>query len=153
MIPNVSFDFINDCDIFVFLDEVQYTKQDWRNRNLIRTSSGEKWLTIPVGKNLNKKILEVKLLNYSWQEKHKKSLQMAYGRSKYFNEFEYLLDDILGNDFCIIIYASSPENFISDKLIKKFKTKNINIVGITPEWINPIKTNNSKHLEDLSTDP
>ena len=54
---------------------------------------------------------------------------------------QYLLDDILGNDFCIIIYASSPENFISDKLIKKFKTKNINIVGITPEWINPIKTN------------
>ena len=54
---------------------------------------------------------------------------------------KYLLDEILGNNFYIIIYASSPENFISNKLIKKFKTKNINIVGITPEWINPMKTN------------
>ena len=54
---------------------------------------------------------------------------------------QYLLDDILGNNFYIIIYAYSPENFISDKLIKKFKTKNINIIGITPDWINPIKTN------------
>ena len=44
------FDFIHDCDIFVFLDDVQYTKGDWRNRNLIKTNDGIKWLTIPVGK-------------------------------------------------------------------------------------------------------
>ncbi len=54
---------------------------------------------------------------------------------------QHLLDDILGKNFFIIIYSITPENFISDKLIKKFKTKNIYIIGITPEWINPMTTN------------
>ena len=38
---------------------------------------------------------------------------------------QYLLDDILGNNFYIIIYASSPENFISDKLIDANKFASI----------------------------
>ena len=88
------FDLINECDVFVFLDEVQYTKQDWRNRNLIQTSNGNKWLTIPVGKDLNKKIFEVKILNNIWQKKHRQSLQMSYGRSEYFDEFKFLLDEL-----------------------------------------------------------
>ncbi|MDE5878487.1 MAG: WbqC family protein, partial [Desulfovibrio sp.] len=42
------FDFIHSVDLFIFHDTIQYTKQDWRNRNRIKTNSGDKWLTIPV---------------------------------------------------------------------------------------------------------
>lgn len=42
------FDFISDVDLFIFYDEVQYTKGDWRNRNLIKTPNGKQWLTVPV---------------------------------------------------------------------------------------------------------
>lgn len=42
------FDFIADCDVFVFLDDVQYTRRDWRNRNKIKTAAGTEWLTVPV---------------------------------------------------------------------------------------------------------
>ena len=42
------FDLIHDCDTFVFYDDVQYTKNDWRNRNRIYTRNGLQWLTIPV---------------------------------------------------------------------------------------------------------
>ena len=42
------FDLISSVDQFVLLDDVQYTKRDWRNRNRIKTPQGSKWLTIPV---------------------------------------------------------------------------------------------------------
>ena len=62
---------------------------------------------------------------------------------------QFLLDEILGHNFFIIIYSNSPEKFISNKLIKKFKTKNINILGITPECINPVQTT-FKIVRDVS---
>ena len=46
---------ISKVDDFVFLDDVQYTKRDWRNRNYILERGEVRWLTIPVltkGKNL-----------------------------------------------------------------------------------------------------
>jgi hypothetical protein len=43
------FDLIHDVDLFIFRDDVQYTKGDWRNRNRIKTGTGPRWLTIPVG--------------------------------------------------------------------------------------------------------
>ncbi|MCC7534232.1 MAG: WbqC family protein, partial [Bacteroidia bacterium] len=42
------FDSIGQVDVFVVYDDMQYTKRDWRNRNLIKTPQGLKWLTIPV---------------------------------------------------------------------------------------------------------
>jgi hypothetical protein len=42
------FKFIADVDEFIFLDDVQYTKRDWRNRNKIRIPEGWKWLTLAV---------------------------------------------------------------------------------------------------------
>ena len=37
------FDIIRHADVFVIYDEVQYTKNDWRNRNLIKTANGTEW--------------------------------------------------------------------------------------------------------------
>ena len=42
------FDLIDSVDEFVLLDDVQYTRRDWRNRNRIKTEQGTRWLTIPV---------------------------------------------------------------------------------------------------------
>jgi len=42
------FDLIRSVDEFILLDEVQFTKRDWRNRNKIKTPAGAVWLTIPV---------------------------------------------------------------------------------------------------------
>ena len=41
------FDMINLVDELILYDDVQYTKNDWRNRNRIKTANGERWLTIP----------------------------------------------------------------------------------------------------------
>lgn len=42
------FDLIKSVDVFVFLDDVQYTTRDWRNRNKIKTPRGVEWVTVPV---------------------------------------------------------------------------------------------------------
>ena len=39
------FDMIKNVDLFILYDDVQYTRRDWRNRNLIKTPNGLKWLT------------------------------------------------------------------------------------------------------------
>ena len=42
------FDLINASDEFVFLDEVQFTRRDWRNRNRLIFNDKITWLTIPL---------------------------------------------------------------------------------------------------------
>ena len=64
------FDIINMVDEFFILDSVQYTKRDFRNRNLIKTPTGVRWITIPV-KVKNRylqKINETIIADNSWEK-------------------------------------------------------------------------------------
>ncbi len=36
------------ADVFVMQDDLQFARQEWQNRNRIRTQAGYRWLTIPV---------------------------------------------------------------------------------------------------------
>jgi hypothetical protein len=88
------FDLIHDADIFVYYDEVQYTKNDWRNRNRIYTRNGLQWLTIPVAANaVKKKISEVTLQDNRWQQLHHKSLSMGYAAAPFFHQLKPLIDE------------------------------------------------------------
>ncbi|MEO6882679.1 MAG: WbqC family protein [Bacteroidia bacterium] len=83
------FDLIAKSDVFVIYDEVQYTKNDWRNRNLISTKDGLKWLTIPVRQeNLTQKIFESKISSNNWHKKHISSLQGNYSKATCFAEYK-----------------------------------------------------------------
>ena len=87
------FDIIHDVDLFIFYDDVQYTKNDWRNRNRIKTPSGPEWLTIPVGKSENRLICEVGLSDNSWSQKHWATLRQNYRRAPFFAEYEVVLEE------------------------------------------------------------
>jgi hypothetical protein len=86
------FDIISKVDTFVFYDDVQYTKNDWRNRNRIKTVHGPQWLTIPVGVRLDRKISEVVISDSRWQRKHWSTLKQTYAKSRCIAECESLLD-------------------------------------------------------------
>jgi hypothetical protein len=84
------------CDVFVYLDDIQYTKNDWRNRNRIKTKSGFQWLTIPVSYKFGQKINEVKINNsYQWYKKHFNALKTWYGKSPFFHIYSEELKEIL----------------------------------------------------------
>lgn len=81
------FDLIAQVDEFIIYDQMQYTKNDWRNRNKIKTNKGIEWLTIPVRvESLHQKINETQIFDVNWAKKHKATLQTNYGKAKCFNE-------------------------------------------------------------------
>lgn len=79
------FDIIGAADLFIIFDNAQFTKNDWRNRNLIKTENGISWLSIPVGQKINRRICDVEI-NNQWQEKHWNLIELSYKASSYFNE-------------------------------------------------------------------
>lgn len=75
------FDLLAHADTVVFLDSVQSTKNDWRNRNLICTPSGKTWLTVPTRHSNALRIREVEIANPRWHEKHFRTLSQSYARA------------------------------------------------------------------------
>lgn len=78
------FDLIAAVDEFILYDDVQFTKNDWRNRNRIKTPKGLEWISIPVGQDIGRRIRDVELPDARWQEKHWKTLEANYGRAAHF---------------------------------------------------------------------
>ncbi|HIN39553.1 MAG TPA: hypothetical protein EYM84_04700, partial [Flavobacteriales bacterium] len=93
------FDSIRHADEFVMLDDVQYTKRDWRNRNKIKSPNGIMWLTIPVevrGK-FTQSIKDTRIADPDWAKKHWKTIQLNYGKAKYFKQYSGFLENLYGN--------------------------------------------------------
>lgn len=86
------FDLIAAVDEFVFYDDVQFTKNDWRNRNKIKTPRGVEWLSIPVGPALGRRIRDVPLPANAWRERHWSALRMNYGRASHYEQVAELLN-------------------------------------------------------------
>jgi hypothetical protein len=88
------FDIIHDVDLFIFYDDVQFTKNDWRNRNKIKTVNGLVWLTLPVGKKLDRLICEVRLADDGWRKKHWSTIQQAYSKAPYFTMYRDFFEHV-----------------------------------------------------------
>lgn len=94
------FNMVQQSDVFVFFDDVQWTTRDWRNRNRIRTPQGWTWLTVPV--RLNKSYFEYRSneveIDYSqpWQKKHLGTFSHCYAKSPFFNQVYPMLENIVG---------------------------------------------------------
>ena len=82
------FEKIISSEKFVFLDDVQYEKNGFQNRNKIRTTDGDMWLTIPVKTKSKTLLKNVKIDDSSnWMKKHSKSILLNYSQSKFFDNY------------------------------------------------------------------
>lgn len=97
------FDFIDDVNLFIFYDDVQYTHRDWRNRNKIKTQNGLMWLTVPVTHGKETLIQQAEI-NYQgrWVEKHIRTLTLAYKKAPFFKPFADDFFDLLRKRFFTI---------------------------------------------------
>ncbi|MDH4121417.1 MAG: WbqC family protein [Deltaproteobacteria bacterium] len=91
------FDLIAAVDEFILYDDMQFTKNDWRNRNKVKTPKGIEWVSIPVGQNISRRIRDVKLDNNRWQEKHWKTIESNYRRAQHFEEISQWLKPLYLN--------------------------------------------------------
>ena len=88
------FDLIASADEFILYDDMQYTRRDWRNRNLIKTPQGLQWVTVPVkvkGK-YTQKICETEIDGTDWAQSHWKGFDRNYRRAPYFSEIAALFE-------------------------------------------------------------
>jgi hypothetical protein len=84
------FDLINKVDEFILLDDVQFTRRDWRSRNLIKTPQGPAWLSIPVevkGK-YDQRICDTRVADAGWGRRHWSTIRHNYARAPHFAEYE-----------------------------------------------------------------
>jgi hypothetical protein len=86
---------IATSDLFIYLDNVQYTPRDWENRNKIKTDQGWAWLSVPVKARYRARIPEVTVDNeQAWQEKQWKTIQTYYNAAPFFSEYAPRLETI-----------------------------------------------------------
>lgn len=90
------FDFVASVDLFVFYDDVQYSKGGWRNRNRIKCHDGTRWLTVPVRhRSLGQRIDEIKIDNSkNWRPKHAMLWTEEYADAPFFNDAETFAKEI-----------------------------------------------------------
>ncbi len=90
------FDFIASVDVFVFLDDVQYSKNGWRNRNRIKTPQGSRWITVPVRhRSIAQLIVDTEIDDRkNWRESHMRLWHENYGAAPYYRGVLELLGDM-----------------------------------------------------------
>jgi hypothetical protein len=110
------FNIIRNCDEFILLDDVQFTRRDWRNRNLIKTPNDLKWLTVPVdtkGKYGMQRIQEVTLHSTNWTQEHWNLITQNYTRAPYYQEVSALLKPLYESAVNIASLSEINKLFIS----------------------------------------
>ena len=120
------FDKIDRADVFVLLDNVQFKKNEWQNRNKIKTAQGWQWLTVPVLYKYPQLISQVTINNcVNWQHKHRQAMISNYGKAPHFHML---------HDFFEVI-VSRPWDSISELNILALR-RLVAILGIdTPIYV------------------
>jgi hypothetical protein len=94
------FDKIERSDVFVFLDNVQFKKNEWQNRNKIKTDQQWQWLTVPVIHKFGQKINEVEINNtVRWGKKHLTALITHYSKAAFFKEHIAFLEQTYAQEW------------------------------------------------------
>ena len=106
------------ADIFVFLDDAQYTKNSFINRNRIKGPNGPQWLTVPVKVKMGQYINQVNFADSLWPTKHFKTFDACYKRSPYYGKYRDKLREII----------ETPYSNISDI--------NVRLILQIAEWLN-----------------
>ena len=112
------FNLMSKVDIFIFLDDAQFSKNNWHNRNLIICNNEKKWLTIPLKKSsINTKINEKQIDNSkNWIQNHQKTILQNYSSHPFENDLQEFL----------FFFKKINSNYLADfniKILKYFAKK------------------------------
>lgn len=122
------FDIINEVDLFIFIDDILYSKGSWRNRNRIKTPKGSTWITVPVQqKSLSKTAIDqVSINKHDWQKDHHHQFCLYYESAPHFDKYRELLDEFyLGQKWCKL---SAMNQFTIKRLSE--------LLGVRTEFVN-----------------
>ncbi|MBU2574937.1 MAG: WbqC family protein [Elusimicrobia bacterium] len=105
-------------DLFIYLDDVQYEKREFQNRNRIRTKDGRQYLTVPAmvkgkfSQNIN--TVEINSTR-EWRGEHLRAVKINYARSKYLKEYLPALEALYAKNHVLLgELASATVAFLKD---------------------------------------
>ena len=104
--PNIGFfKKIQSSDIFVFLDDVQFSKDSFDNRNKIKTIHGSEWITVPLKRPVFEKKLNQVSISYitNWIKDHSNKILDSYNSTAYFSSYLYDIEKILNKNYEYLI--------------------------------------------------
>jgi hypothetical protein len=83
------FDLMDQVDVFVLLDDVQFEKQSWQQRNRIKSPTGLQWLTVPVmfRGRFGQPIMDVEIRDAEFWRNHTRAIELNYGRARCFRAY------------------------------------------------------------------
>jgi len=89
------------ADIFIFYDDVPFSKGSFTNRVQIKTVNGPKWLTVPLeGLSTGQKISEVRIKEKSvWVKKHLAFLEQSFSGAPFSEDAINLVEKVYQADF------------------------------------------------------
>jgi hypothetical protein len=85
------------ADVFIYLDDVKYSKNSFHNRNSVKGPKGKALLTVPVlyAGNSDALINEIKVDNTKdWRKTHWKSIQQWYAKAPFLNHYKSKLEEL-----------------------------------------------------------
>jgi hypothetical protein len=136
-----------NSDIFVFLDDIQYGKNQVINRNKIKTAKGWTYLTAPVliKGHFGQLISEVKIDNHiNWRKKHWKSILYNYKKAQHFDDYSGFFEDLYQKEWKKLselneYIIKNIAEFLDIKT-KFFRSSELNIEGnATKRLVNIVK--------------
>lgn len=100
------FDLIASVDELILFDDMQYTRRDWRNRNIIKTPQGTAWLTVPVivKGRYHQRIRDTEIDGTAWVREHLDTLAHNYRRAPHYDEISAWLAPL---------YLNQPHSHLS----------------------------------------
>lgn len=133
---------IYQSDIFVFLDDAQFSNEGMHNYTYIKAASGSFRLKYPVQQSLGDKINEVHSKDeFGWKKKHLEILESNYHNAKYF--------ELIINDYKELLLTNFTNIAnLNIVLIKYFADK----LGLRTEFMNAsdLKINLTKEEKIIS---
>ena len=108
------FGMIDEADIFVFADNLQFLKKSWQRRNKIKTTNNtSKWITVPVTGKYKQNINEVAINNsvsykqkqsmMNWKENHWELITSSYSKAPYFDDYKDVIEEIFTKDWDLLL--------------------------------------------------
>ncbi len=98
------FDKMDRVDCFVLLDDAQFEKNEWQNRNRIKTATGWQWLTVPVLHRFPQRIAEVRIHDAApWRRKHLQALIGNYGGAPDFETHRPFLEELYAREWRLLL--------------------------------------------------
>ena len=132
------------ADTFISFNQVQYLLKDWNNRNKIKTSAGDIWLTVPVltKGHRERTIKEIEINNsVNWRKKHWKSILLAYKKAPFFKKYSDFLEDVYKREWELLTE-------LNEYMLKWF----LDVLGIKVKFLDASEFHFSGKKSDLVLD-